>query len=431
LEYYGIYLTERQKTYLSSGHEVFEIDCQSLFYFELERFSKAQAIYGPNVLKYFESIQQDGAAFPREFYPDSKPVFSTDIIYNVFTEMQIFTELFVLLSTGIDLEIISVHAIPPQFRHSKLGYELSIIKNFLYNYYLRVFPHERSTAAVMRQLPELPIIYEPLVDDSDNKTETIETIIEESEEVIDPPTKRKSSLRESKAPPIVLGPPVAGSSSAGPSATSSRRSSTISTASTKAPPSARSEGKTRRLSLASLGKQRLKLINAYKTIAERVRERPAYVGEEVDEDEEVEDEYSQESGDLEASLDSRQVRFQQYQQSPQLSPIKEPSTPQREPQIRTKRKTIKKKIMEKKAAPETAAQQEALLEEMRKKYKAPVRRDNSSRKRGRLCKEDILAHNAFTYMATRVIAFLQEQGHLSDNDINNTKYLAVDRNFII
>ena len=417
LEYYGIYLTEREKTKLSGSHEVFEIDCQSLFYFELERFSKAQAIYGPNVLKYFESIQQDGAAFPREFYPDSKPVFGTDIIYNVFTEMQIFTELFVLLSTGIDLEIISVHAIPSQFRHSKLGNELSMIQDFLYNYYLRVFPQERSTAAVMRQLPDLPVIYEPIApSDEGGERETIETIIEESEEVIDPPapSSRRSSIVG--RPPPIIPPPPAG--------TSSRRASAASTSSTTTKTSTTSSTKPRKMSLANLGKQRLKLINAYKTISERVRERPAYVGEEVDEEEEEggDEDYSQDSGDLNASMDSRQVRFQS-ETTPKHSPKKEP-------QIRTKRKTIKKKIVEKRAVPETAAQQEQLLDEMRKRYKAPVRRDNS-RRRGRLIKEETLVHNAFTYMTTRVIAFLQEQGQLSDEQIDNTKYLAVDRNFII
>ncbi|XP_066914614.1 uncharacterized protein [Clytia hemisphaerica] len=415
LEYYGIYLTEREKTKLSASHEVFEIDCQSLFYFELERFSKAQAIYGPNVLKYFESIQQDGAAFPREFYPDSKPVFGTDIIYNVFTEMQIFTELFVLLSTGIDLEIISVRAIPSQFRHSKLGQELSMIQNFLYNYYLRVFPQERSTAAVMRKLPDLPIIYEPIAPtDEGGERETIETIIEESEEVIDPPASRRSSIM-GRAPPIIPPPPAG---------TSSRRSSVASASGSTSKTSTTTTTKPRKMSLANLDKQRLKLINAYKTISERVRERPAYMGEEVDEEEEDvgDEDFSQESGELNASMDSRRVSFQS-ETTPKHSPKKDP-------QIRTKRKTIKKKIVEKRAVPETAAQQEVLLDEMRKRYKAPVRRDNS-RRRGRLIKEETLIHNAFTYMTTRVIAFLQEKGQLSDEQIDNTKYLAVDRSFII
>ena len=455
LEYYGIFLSEREKSKLSSSHEVFEIDCQSLFYFELERFSKAQAIYGPNVLKYFESIQQDGAAFPREFYPDSKAVFGTDIIYNVFTEMQIFTELFVLLSTGMDLEIISVHSIPPQFRHSKLGNELSKIKDFLYNYYQRVFPQERSTAAVMRKLPELPIIYEPLPNDRDEKTETIETIIEESEEVIDQPSssrRRASSTSSyggggggssSRQPPIVPPPPAA---------TSSRRPSNISTGSgamggqSSAPTTSSTTTKTsttskpRKLSLANLGKQRLKLINAYKTIAERVRERPAYIGEEIDEEDE---DYTQESmdttADLNTSMDSRQVRFEEEEQEQtdanyggrRGSTDSRQSSPAKKPQIRTKRKTIKKKIMEKRATPETVDQQEAILDEMRRKYKAPVRKDNSARRRGRLVREEVLEHNAFTYMTTRVIAFLLEKGQLSDEQIDNTKYLAVDRSFII
>ena len=450
LEYYGIFLSEREKSKLSSQHEVFEIDCQSLFYFELERFSKAQAIYGPNVLKYFESIQQDGAAFPREFYPDIKPVFGTDIIYNVFTEMQIFTELFVLLSTGIDLEIISIHSIPPQFRHSKLGNELSKIKDFLYNYYQRVFPQERSTAAVMRKLPELPIIYEPLPHDNKDNTETIETIIEESEEIIDQPRSRRSSFLAVPVPtgsssgggrqPPIVPPPPSGSSSrrasnvssgsafgGGGSATTTPRTTTTSTS------------KPRKISLANLGKQRLKLINAYKTIAERVRERPSYAGEEVEDatDEFEDEDYSQESiNDLDTSMDSRQVRFEEEDRNrgenrPKSSPSKQSTSSYGEPQVRTKRKTTKRKIMERRAVPETADQQEAILEEMRRKYKAPMRKENSVRRRGRLVREQVLEHNAFTYMTTRVIAFLLEKGQLSDEQIDNTKYQAVERSFII
>ena len=381
--------------------------------------------------------------------------------------MQIFTELFVLLSTGMDLEIISVHSIPPQFRHSKLGNELSKIKDFLYNYYQRVFPQERSTAAVMRKLPELPIIYEPFPTDKDEKTETIETIIEESEEVIDhPSSRRRGSISSSGAgggggvsgsrqPPIVPPPP---------SGSSSRRASSVSTGSIAmgggqaAGPFSSSKttktqtSKPRKLSFANLGKQRLKLINAYKTISERVRERPAYAGEEIDEEDE---EYTQEStdddlnlsvdsremrNDLNLSYDSRQVRFEEEEQerdeidrarrASEENSRRQPS-PAKKPQIRTKRKTIKKKIMEKRATPETVSQQEAILDEMRRKYKAPVRKENSARRRGRLVRENVLEQNAFTYMTTRVIAFLLENGHLSDEQINNTKYLAVDRNFII
>lgn len=426
-------MSDSQKKKLSYQHEVFEIDCQALFYFELERFSKAQAIFGANVLNYFECIQQDGAAFPREFYPDSRAVFHIDIIYNVFTEMQILTELFVLLATGIDLEIISVYSIPPQFRHSRLGEELSVIKDFLYNYYLRVFPQERSSAAVMRKLPELPIIYEPIdVEEPEHKTtETIETIIEESEEVIEPPPPkpRESPMRRASSTPSLEQDRV---QSAGPSPAAStsdmrrsgpRRTSTSSTTTTTTKP------KERKRSIGSLARQKLKLIKAYKTISERRKERPSYS---VDEDIEEEEEEEAEEPDLDYSADSeppsaRQVRFD----SPNRRSTGRQS-PQYEPQIRTKIKTTKKKISEKpRPPPQTEAEQEALLDEMRRKYRAPVRRDNNARRRGRLFKEEIVQHNAFTYMVARVIAFLQERGHLEEEELNNMKYLAVEKSFII
>lgn len=438
LEYYGIFLSDREKAKLSNQHEVFEIDCQALFYFELERFSKAQAIFGANVLNYFECIQQDGAAFPREFYPDSRPIFNIDIIYNVFTEMQILTELFVLLATGIDLEIISVYAIPPQFRHSRLGDELKVIQDFLYNYYIRVFPQERSSAAVMRKLPELPIIYEPITaqDEPEPKlTETIETIIEESEEVIEPPAPkpRESPMRRAtsspsldgqqseRKTPIILGGGLGPSHAASTgdvrrgSAPGPRRTSTTTTTTTKP--------KERRFSM--IGRQKLKLIKAYKTISERRKERPSYATEG---DEEEEEEAEEPELDLESEPNSaRQVHFD--------SPSRRSSdrlSPQYEPQIRTKRKTTKRKISERpKQLPQTEAEQEALLDEMRRKYKAPVRRDNSARRRGRLFKEEVIQHNAFTYMVTRVIAFLQERGHLKEEELNNTKFIHVEKSFII
>lgn len=423
MEYYGIFLTESEKAKFSSNAEVFEIDCESLFYFELERFSKAQAIYGGNVLKYFQCIQQDGAAFPREFYPDIKPIFNIDIIYNIFTEMQIMTELFVLLTTGIDLEIISIHTIPPQFKHSQLGNEFAKIKDFLYNYYLRVFPRERSTASVMRLVPKLPITYEPM---PQQEVETKEIIVEEEEIIEDevyeipksPETERPgpslvtaaaddnlSIYQETAIPsePITLGP-------------------TYSSPSKKPSPVKSFPVKGKRFDKV---KQRLKMVKVYKTLAERIRQRPYYQEEEAEEEEEEEDILPSESParapfpSVDVPTSSKQARKESIKS--QLRP---------EPTKKTKKRIIKKRVPV--VVPkEPKKSQEEMLDEMRLRYRAPLKRDGQARRRGRLNKQKIVEHNAFTYMVARVLAFLQEKGELSEEALKTEQFHSVDRNFIV
>ncbi|XP_004212433.3 uncharacterized protein LOC100206144 [Hydra vulgaris] len=412
LEYYGVFLTQNEKKNLMNNVEVFEIDCESLFYFEMERFSKAQAVFGSNVLKYFECIQQDGSSFPREFYPDLKPIFHIDIIYNVFTEMQIFTELFVLLATGIDLEIINVHSIPPQFKHAKIGFELGKIRDLLYNYYLRVFPKERSTATVIRMLPQLPVLYEPIEEPPPTpKTETIETITEEIfEEDIEP---NKSEPSPKPRPPrkgIPTSTTYQATPLVQPSVSSTERSSK--------PSALPHTSKTSKLPF-SIGKHKLKVVNVYKTLAERVKQKPYHHEEEEEEEE-------NEEVEPEPMTSSRQERSEPHRSS--LTSLNKVDPPKSKKVI--KKVTHKTKVTREKS-PEPVMTQESFYEAMRFRYKAPVRRDNSTRRRGNLSTIKVLEHNPFTYMVTRVLGFLQEKGHLSDEELNNVTYAYVDNNFIV
>ena len=415
LEYYGVFLSQSEKTNLMNNVEVFEIDCESLFYFEMERFSKAQAVFGSNVLKYFECIQQDGSSFPREFYPDVKPVFHIDIIYNVFTEMQIFTELFVLLATGIDLEIINVHSIPPQFKHAKIGFELGKIKDFLYNYYLRVFPKERSTATVVRMLPQLPVLYEPIEDPSPPKTETIETITEEIFEEDVEPTKVDSPAKPRpprKANYIPTGPtyqatPIVTASSAQFPERPAR------------PTTLPSVSKGNKLPF-SINKHKLKVVNVYKTLAERVKQKP-YHHEEDEEEEEIEEQ------EPEPQISSRQDRMESASRSG-MQPLPKVEPPKSKKILK---KVTRKKQVTREKSPEPMMTQEAFYEAMKFRYKAPIKRDNATRRRGNLSAIKVLEHNPFTYMVTRVLGFLQEKGHLTDNELNNVNYAYVDNNFIV
>ncbi|XP_057314108.1 uncharacterized protein LOC130655374 [Hydractinia symbiolongicarpus] len=409
LEYYGIFLTETEKSKLMTNEEVFEIDCESLFYFELERFSKAQAIYGSNVLRYFACIQQDGSAFPREFYPEIKSIFHIDIIYNVFTEMQIISDLFVLLATGIDLEIISVTSMPPQFRHSQLGNELEKIKEFLYNYFKRVFPTERSTANVMRKLPQLPMVYEQIM--GDMQPETIETVVDvEEEETYYKTVRRKAPVESTprytmESKPVETRPLKADSP---PISLGARRVSSGESAGARG----------RRLS-GSLGKQKVKMVRVYQRLTDRVKQKQSVVTEDIVPDPEEAQQTTSFESEEQAGT-SKEVKFEPQPSPPMIETV--------EPATRTIKRQVTKRVPVVRQPEET---QEYILDQMRTRYKAPIKRESNARRRGRLYKEVVIQHNAFTYMISRVLGFLQDRGHLSDKELDNEKYMEIDRNFII
>lgn len=457
-----------------SSSEVYEIDCESLFYFELERFSKAQAVYGGNVLKYYECIQQDGSSFPREFYPDAKAVFQIEIIYNVFTEMQILTELFVLLSTGIDLEIINIYSIPSQFKHSKLGDELSKIKDFLYNYYKRVFPTERSSANVMRKLPQLPIVYEPIFEMNEEpiskkmRSSRAEGIISHNEDMergnnseaespVESPThsitspsrdlERDYDVGDSDLKDITVIPGMGMDLYDSPSAVGSPQ---IGDPWNRTKPGY-FQSKGRRIT-ATLSKRRMKIVSVYKTLAERLKQRSHVTGEQmveepssyIREESSVEEpEYStfaQRRTESGLSGVTTPVRNNGYSSETRDGSILKqiysdggPKTLPPKGNIKSKKDKKKGVISERNRHPVISEKmkREKLLDIMRRRYKAPSRPDSYPRRRGRLAKIMNLDHNAFTYMVTRVLACLQEKGALNEEELNAEKYRCIDRGFIV
>ena len=408
LEFYGIIPTEKEKTTLMSSSEVFEIDCESLFYFELERFSKASAAFGTNVMNYFECIHQDGSAYPREFYPDTKPIFQSELIYNVFTEMQVMTDMFVTLSTGIDLEILSIHALPNQIRHSGIASELRLVEDFMYNFYLRVYPRERSTASITRVLPKLPVIYEKVPEGEEEMR--FEPVVEEEEvedEVFEEDNISLNTMGTMDTMDLIEEPP---------------------------PPSKRGREKKSSKSIAMMAsKQKLRAVSVYKSLAERVKQskHKDYTYEES-----VPADSASSSGGAasEASTsrtaewaDPRHVRFQQVNESPRSSPLREPTLSRSESK-KSKKSSESSKTPQR--PPSIPATVDSVREAMKYRYRAPVRRDGYNRRRGKLRSKQNVQHNAFSYMVCRVLGFLE--GHLlTEEELQNKTFISVDRTFIV
>ena len=541
MEYYGVTLPESDKAKINPNAEVYEIDCEALFYFELERFSKAQAVYGSNVTKYFECIQQDGASFPREFYPDSKSIYHMDIIYNVYTEMQTVTELFVLLSTGIDLEIVNIYSLPPQFKHSKLGDELGKIKDFLYNYYKRVYPKERCFANVMRKLPQLPIVYEPIFelisdggggstaaggggggggnDRGISKAAKRSSVVsrdyaEEEEEV--------GSGGEYSAPPSP--PPVRGGSqslgmaggmelevpspvreiaydieipemtgfSEVPVPPEFYDAEVVGHPPSASDPWAKSakpgyfQSKGKRIT-AQLSKRRMKIVSVYKTLAQRLRLRSQTAGEQAMEEttsyaeemgipaqgmasragsgagpgltaprsglrfqdavrsaqnaaraEEQQSGTVMEGGESSVNQESSYIQSPQHMDSPKPTKGRSKREKEKEKKDRsrskdrsTDRRTQSEQSSKRHPVISEKVRREQILDAMRRRYRAPTRAESNPRRRGRLARMLKLDHNAFTYMVTRVLAFLQERGRVSEDELHSERFRVVDRNFVI
>lgn len=469
LEYYGIFPTENEKSKLLSSSEVFEIDCESLFYFELERFSKAQAVYGGNVLKYFECIQQDGSSFPREFYPDAKAVFQIEIIYNVFTEMQILTELFVLLSTGIDLEIINIYSIPPQFKHSKLGDELSKIKDFLYNYYKRVFPTKRSSANVMRKLPQLPIVYEPIFEMTDEPIPKSKKAMREAEgsgggrsgSEADSPAESPTHVVKSPSRDVEPSYEVGDDELKDVTVIPSMGMDIFDSPSMVGSPQIGDpwnrtkpgyfQSKGRRIT-ATLSKRRMKIVSVYKTLAERLKQRSHITGEQIveepssymREDSSIgEPEYTTfaqrraESGQSGITTPTYDIPGTSGRDAPILKQIHSDSGPKTLPpkgNVKSKKDKRKAGVTSERSrhpAISEKMKREKLLDIMRRRYKAPPRAESNPRRRGRLARIINLDHNAFTYMVTRVLGFLQEKGAITQEELNSEKYRCIDKSFIV
>eukprot|EP00794_Sanderia_malayensis_P004904 gene4904-5552_t len=139
LQLYGVFLSENEDKEISSSSDVFEIDTEALFYLELERFSRALAIYGDETLKYFPSIAQDGMVFRKQFTRDKREIYESHLIHTILKEMQKITDLFVLLLTGIDAGLISNKKLPEQFKMCMMKEELCCLEDFFYNYYHRMY----------------------------------------------------------------------------------------------------------------------------------------------------------------------------------------------------------------------------------------------------------------------------------------------------
>jgi len=260
----------------------------------------------------------------------------------------------------------------------------------------------------MRIIPKLPVVYEPIIEE---KTEMVEHLVEEEEEVIDDevyetptkPPRRPSTISSTTEQyesadefiPKSSSPSI--SPNRGSRATAAKRGGTFL-------------------------KQRLKMVKVYKTLAERIKQRPYYQEDDtgsIAEDDDIP--YMTPSSSDQQASSSKQVRFERS--SPALPARPEPV-----------KKTIKKLV--KKQVPitvqrEVRLSQEEVLEAMRHRYKAPSKRDGQARRRGRLFKQQVIEHNAFTYMVARVLAFLQDKGQISDTELNTQNFLCVERNFIV
>lgn len=139
LHRHGISLTDKEDREISTLSDVFEIDAEALFYFEMERFAKTLAMYGDVTLSHYSCIAQDGMAFPNLFLPEKKPIFQKDLIHTIFKEMRQITDLFVLLLTGIEAGYLKNGKLPKQLEMCLMKEELTSLENFFYNYYQRIF----------------------------------------------------------------------------------------------------------------------------------------------------------------------------------------------------------------------------------------------------------------------------------------------------
>ena len=139
LHRHGISLTEKEDREMSTLSDVFEIDAEALFFFEMERFAKTLAMYGDATLSHYSCITQDGMAFPNLFLPEKKAIFQKDLIYTIFKEMRQITDLFVLLLTGIEAGYLKNGRLPKQLEMCLIKEELTSLENFFYNYYQRIF----------------------------------------------------------------------------------------------------------------------------------------------------------------------------------------------------------------------------------------------------------------------------------------------------
>ena len=401
LEDLGIFLSDREKRGIEPTSELHELDAESLLYFELERYAKAVTMHGSNAVEYFDCIQQDGIAFPRDYFPDTRPVFERDLICSLYKEMQEVTELFVVLLTAIELQMIQPNNLPGQFKLCQLVEELSPLEEYLYNYYLRAYPRDK----IDRTLPFIPKRPPPPLAPSKSSWEPENIGPSQTPTKGQLPIEQKPYESQSLATHsypyenIPISPSEMGSITnltEAASYTKKRRAAT----------------RFRRYAMAASSALKL----GRKGKIERAQSRASVL------EEEPEDIYGQSTYD--ETLRDRRTSLRSLRPYRSQQDILEPSPMESGylPSI----------TVEESSPPEVARPKQELTKQKSVPREKPklVRKAGSNRRRGRLKESVLLEHNSFTYMITRVIECLK--GNTLTPELLTTKtFMRVDRNFIV
>ena len=372
----GVSLTEKEDRDISSLSDVYEVDAEALLYFELERFAKANAMYGETTLVHYRCIQQDGMGFPNLFIPGKKSIFEKDLINSIYKEMQHVTNLFVLLLTGIDAGFLKQGKIPRQFEMCLLKEELCSLEEFFYNYYHRIYSRqfynsvevqEAIELAAMETIPSWQPDIKPLTQQGQmqiRRSRSIESVVnipmplQQEQEQHDTPTPMQATSQKS------------------------RRMSAV---------------RTRQIVSSGIQKVRTSLQATGQMARQLRRKTPT-------------------SSKINETPDVEEVEAQSYQLSSSDPDLFEERYYNELPSGRDRKQSRNEEIL--------------VYKEIPKPEPKLLKNPWSTRRRGSLKSEVSLEKNPFIYMVFKVLETLQGRA-LSEGSFNLKKFNQVDRNFII